>query len=428
MRLSLILAAVIGLGATLLVLLMSALSLEREQQLVEQDIARDARLVAHALAIPIRQLPRAEADARMSSVSSTLPELDVTWTTTDQTAVLVDRVRASVLVGDRYLTVTESLQERDELYERSVRSSLLTVTVVMAVSLLVGLWIGRLLVGRRVDALVAKARRVARGQLDQPVSLSGADELSQLATELNLMAGQLKAAKHRSEKEAEARVVAEVQLRHADRLRTVGQLSAGLAHELGTPLNVVSGRAALLRRRLSDSKDLQNLDVILAQTKRISDLVSGLMRYARRSPPAVVRRDLLALGVEVADWIRPTLRGVNLTVQGDEAFASVDVESMRQVFTNLIMNAAHACRTQVLVAVSVKAGSVVLQIEDDGPGIPVDDRERVFEPFFTTKAPGEGTGIGLSVVQAIVVDHGGTLTVHHSHLGGACFRIELEEA
>lgn len=430
MKLSLKIAAVIGVAATLLVILVSWLSLRLDLTLVEEDIRRDARLVAQSVALLVADLPPEEARARVARLASELPQVDVSWTDSAKPGAQPDHIEVVAAIGDgHYVHVSESLEPRERLRRASLKRMVLLSAIVLTISLIGGLALGRMTVGRRVNALVQKARRVAREDFDEPVEVGGMDELTLLASELNRMAGQLKRAREQSEIDVEARLQAEIQLSHADRLRTVGQLSAGIAHELGTPLNVVAGRAGLLKRHIDGTAEVVHVDVILDQTRRITSLVQGLMDYARRRPPAVVPTDLTVLIQEVADLLTPTLRsaGTAIETRGNiNALMDVDPVQLSQVLTNLIMNAGQAApggSIRVTLIDSVDACAIV--VEDDGPGIPQDIRDQVMEPFFTTQDPGHGTGLGLSVVDSIVRYHNGTVDIGRSDLGGARFRVEL---
>lgn len=433
MKLSLKIAALIGLGATVLVFVVSLLSLRRDLGLVEQDIRRDAELVALSVAVACRGRTPDEVAALLSEVDDATDGLLVRQVPGDgerHIELRVDAMAATIPIPGQSgsIEVVESLAPRDRVLEGSIRSLILTTSFVMLISLVGGLWVGRWLVGRRVDALVEKARRVAQGQFDEPVVVGGSDELSVMAAELNLMAGQLARARARSVADAEARIEAQIQLRHADRLRTVGQLSAGIAHELGSPLNVIAGRASLLLRGLPPHQE-EHARTIREQASRITAIVRRLLDYSRRNPPKPEPVDLRRLVEETVALLRPLLVSRTLEVQLDSGDCTVqgDLEQLRQVLTNLVLNASQAVADQgtIRVRLASRADGVALQVEDDGPGVPEELRERVLEPFFTTKEPGEGTGLGLSVVTGIVEDHEGTLTVGASELGGASFLVLL---
>lgn len=429
MNLSVKTAMSIGAGTLAIVFVMATLSVRTNLAILEEDLQRDARLVATSVAIAAADLSEPEINALVSNMDGQSEDIRVRYIRAD-TTVEADpgAIRSLAPVGDGSIEVVESLAIRDRMLESALNSLLLTSVLVVLVSLALGHWVARMAVGRRIDSLVQKAQRVGQGRFDVPVDVRGDDELTVLATELNRMAGQLEAAWARSTEEADLRLEAEVRLRHADRLRTVGQLAAGMAHELGTPLNVISGRATLLTRALSGSKEASHADVIREQSERIAGVVRRLMDFSRARPAERAAVDLAALVRDTLDMLRPTCAESGAAVElGELAESNVDADpdQLRQVITNLVMNAVQAAPTGT-VRVSVLPGPpVTLSVEDDGPGIPEHERERALEPFFTTKDPGAGTGLGLSIVHTIVREHGGTVRVDGSSLGGAKLVVEL---
>ena len=445
MRLSLKLAALVGVLTALVVWGISWVSLQRDVGIVQDDVARNAELVAITIAAMAGDLsPEDDMVHLVDSINAEESAFEVIWVPPGSVAaaeggpqvdVGVHSVTAKVPVdGGGAVMVVESLARRDELWARSVGTMTATAIAITILSVLVGLWVGRLMVGRPVDALVRKTREVARGDFSRPALVGGSDELATLAYELNLMAGQLEAARRRSTQEMDARIQAEVQLRHADRLRTVGQLAAGMAHELGTPLNVISGRAMLLRRGLGTEHEATgHVTIIAEQTRRITDIVRRLLDYSRQTPAARADVDLSALVRDTVSMLstEASARGCMVRVGGPAGIhAAVDPEQLRQVVTNLVMNALQAVQEEGLVELTLAEVAepqpgVRLWVDDDGPGVDPALRDSVFDPFFTTKEPGQGTGLGLAVVQGIVAEHGGSLSLGESPLGGARFEVVL---
>ena len=349
MRLSLKIAVLIGLGAVLLVLVMSALSIQRDRQIILQDLQRDAQLIATSVAVASVSLSPADIEDLTARISAESAGVTVRYLTEGSTPTDTGRSSARAVMplqNGGSIEVTESLGGLDEMMQRSVRSLLTTAVFMLLLSLIAGLALGRAVVGARVDALVGKARQVAEGQFDTPVLLAGSDELSLLASELNAMALRLKQARERSEREASARIQAEIGLRHADRLQTVGQLSAGLAHELGTPLNVITGRASLLMRRMDvGSSEHADVYTIHEQARRITSIVRQLMDFSRRSPAHKDTTELSDLVQETLPLIQPTLSRERITLLSDDLAPcriAGDPEQIRQVITNLLLNAAQA--------------------------------------------------------------------------------------
>ena len=234
-----------------------------------------------------------------------------------------------------------------------------------------------------------------------------------------------------------ARQASNERLQHANRLATVGQLAAGIAHELGSPLQVVAGRAKMIAvGEAVEAEARQSGQVILEQAQRMTQIIYGLLDYARRR---AAKRSVTAVW-EVAQGTRNLLgpiahkKAVALELEGDsQCIAHVDVGQIQQALTNLVMNAIQSARAGGRVSIEVglqarEGDYVFLAVTDDGPGIKEEDRARVFEPFFTTKDVGEGTGLGLAVAEGLVRENGGFITVESEFGHGACFSIFLPRA
>jgi signal transduction histidine kinase len=436
-RLSLKFATLIGIGATLIVLIMSILSTRHDLDRVEQDMLRDASLIAMTIASVIEH---AEGKEDWGEVLGALgldhTGVHVGWHAaqpahpiTTLTTQITDReVSATMPVADGtgYITVREDRTTHDQVLRRSIYTALLTMLAVMVLAIGAGLYVGQIMVGRPVSALVAMARRVAREDYSQQIERLSEDEFGTLGSELNQMADQLKWARDQSRADAEARHQAQLQLLHADRLRTVGQLAAGVAHELGTPLNVISGRAALLSRTLH-RLDVDDGDAVIirSQADQITHIVRRLMNYAH---PAAHQPEIVSLN-EICEatlrLLEPAASARTLTLNGaPETCVHAAGAQLQQVITNLVMNAIQATGPRGAITLTLRgAPHVQLIVDDDGPGIPHDTRAHVFEPFYTTKEPGDGTGLGLSIVHGIVQEHGGQIEVQDSPTGGARFVV-----
>ena len=219
----------------------------------------------------------------------------------------------------------------------------------------------------------------------------------------------------------------------AEKHSAVGRLAAGVAHEIGTPLNIISGRAETLLAKVEDASPLADgLRIIGRQIDRITVLVRQLLDYSRtesgdeRAPIrlSAVLADTLPLVQTRAMQRKVTIQSrvppINRTLHAS-------FHQLQQVILNLVLNAVDADSKLITIdALVVKNGkSLLLTITDDGSGIPEEHLEMVFEPFFTTKARGEGTGLGLAVVRGIVRDHGGTIFAERVLSGGTRFSVEL---
>ncbi|RAL20102.1 histidine kinase [Lujinxingia litoralis] len=337
--------------------------------------------------------------------------------------------------------------EREQAYVRASKWRIMWTTLLMLL-MAAGLATvtGLLFIARPVDRLVARARAIGQGDLKSPLVLEGHGELSVLAREMNLMSGQLAEASEKLEDETAARIAALQQLRHVDRLKTVGTLAAGLAHELGTPLNVISMRSAMIEDGEVEGDEVtRNARIISEQTERITRIIRQLMDFARVRHLSKTRLEVGPVVEQAIELIRPLAEKaqVQMALQAEaQAFASdVDADQLTQVLTNLLVNALHACRGQGGGEVRVDLGAVRrrhpeledaperdfvrVEVSDDGVGMSPEALEQIFEPFFTTKAVGEGSGLGLSVSYGIVREHGGWIEVTSIEGQGSTFGVYL---
>jgi two-component system, NtrC family, sensor kinase len=342
------------------------------------------------------------------------------------------------------LELSESLRSLDEQVWATLIAGLGSIGAISIAGVLICWLVGVRWIGRPLDQLIAKTHRVGQGDFSQPLELRGHDELSELATALNEMCRQLDEQQQQIRNETAERLAAMEQLRHADRLKTVGRLAAGIAHELGTPLNVVSGRAGLIASgKLTDDEIRQSARTIKAEAERITGIIRQLLDFARRRSPHRNQIDLRDIARQTAQLLEPLAlkRGIRLHVEdhGAPVTAHADFAQIQQVVTNLVMNAIQAMDNggQVRVRMGRQArddqpeGSpsrlAFLAVEDQGSGIAPEDLEHIFEPFFTTKQVGEGTGLGLSIAEGIVREHGGWMDVESQPGEGSRFTVFLPE-
>jgi two-component system NtrC family sensor kinase len=260
---------------------------------------------------------------------------------------------------------------------------------------------------------------------------------------MNTMSERLLLAHDRVAEETEKKLAALDQLRHADRLNTVGKLASGIAHELGTPLNVVSARAQMIAdRETTPAETLDYANVIVQSTEKMTRIIRQLLEFARRKGTEKATCALEPLAERTINLLGPLAakRDVKLVLDAPgHTLVDADASALEQVFTNLIMNAVQSMTKPGAVTVSVgrelrgppvfRGGPEVeyasVRVIDEGDGIKEEDITHVFEPFFTTKDVGEGTGLGLSVAYGIVQDHGGWLVVESAPGKGSSFNVYL---
>ncbi|HUU44433.1 MAG TPA: HAMP domain-containing sensor histidine kinase [Acidobacteriota bacterium] len=350
--------------------------------------------------------------------------------------------------GNRWgaLELSESLSDRNRYVQttlyRAVGAALLIITFSGVVSIVLGI----LFVARPVKALIDKARKAASGDLTAKVYLRQSDELSVLAGELNAMTDRLAETHTKLTNEVWAHRATADQLRHANRLATVGWLMSSVAHELATPLNVVHIRAKSISSKAVGGEDAQeSAEIIVKQAAHMTAVVKGILEFARRRSPERTETDIRDVVQQTLSLLLPVAakRGIQFTVSAAEKplMALVNSDQIQQVISNLVVNSIQAMQHGGIIAVLVRSETrtaehdppdetrhfVCVTVEDGGPGIPEEHIDRLFEAFYTTKPPEEGTGLGLSISAEIVREQGGWIDVANRPGGGARFSVFLPQ-
>jgi signal transduction histidine kinase len=224
----------------------------------------------------------------------------------------------------------------------------------------------------------------------------------------------------------------EEQLLLKDSLATVGELTAGIAHEFRNGLATIHGYSKLIDVRALPEAYRPYIEGIRAETDSLSEVVTNFLNFARPAQLTLTRVDLRAVCERVAEEIRPdaVALGGDVLVSGDFGVVEGDDVLLRQAFSNLLRNAVEACaEASVAAVVAVRSDVDAAQkltyvtVTDNGPGIPAASRERIFQPFFTSKR--SGTGLGLALVQKIIVFHNGRVVAGTSPAGGASMQVTL---
>ncbi|MFP2932921.1 sensor histidine kinase, partial [Pyxidicoccus sp. 3LG] len=302
---------------------------------------------------------------------------------------------------------------------------------------------------RRLADVVDGAEAYGRGELDRRVKVEGQDELSELATTFNRMGAELEAARSRLMRwnddlrtrveEATAELKgAQVQLLEAQKLAAVGQLGAGVAHEINNPLAGILGNVQLLMLdRGAGDPDLDTLRKIEQSAKRCKEITQNLLRFSQQRERAELRPvDLNAVVRDALSLTEHQIRGdgISLVTELGQGLGRVraDPGHLSQVVLALLSNARTAMlKTQskrLTLRTGEKDGRAFLEVEDTGKGIAPDIRPRIFEPFFTTKDVWSNVGLGLSVVWRVVTETGGSIDVRSEAGQGACFTVLLPKA
>jgi PAS domain S-box-containing protein len=230
----------------------------------------------------------------------------------------------------------------------------------------------------------------------------------------------------------------EEQLIQAEKLAAMGQMLAGVAHELNNPLTAILGVTELLREREGfDDSTKRQLDLTHRQARRAARIVQNLLEFSRPASPQKKAVDVSSLIERTLQLHEHSLRRNNVEVefQPQHALQSVigDANQLIQVFLNLISNAEHAIREvresgRIQIRIGRIGGNLAVTVQDDGVGILPEALPKLFDPFYTTKRPGGGTGLGLSICTAIVREHGGSIDVETLPVGGSAFTVFLPVA
>jgi signal transduction histidine kinase len=327
------------------------------------------------------------------------------------------------------LAVVRPLDDANADLLETTGGVVLTIGTFVVLAAAVGSVVGDRWLARPLNKLVGAMRRARAGDWSERVPVPPDDEVARVTVEFNAMLGDLAEARARGDREAEGRRAALHSLQAADRLVTVGQLSAAVAHEIGSPLQVLHGRARSLVDRPHDVESTARVGRILVEeSERIGRIVSQLLSLTRQRPPTRVEVDLVEASRQVCNLLE--LEGKRLGVAlaaptGAPLVVTADPDQVRQVVLNLVTNALAATPRGGRVAVTVEPGDsrVRLQVVDDGVGMSDEVRTRAFEPLFTTRSDRGGAGLGLYVVRSIVREHGGDVEIESSESRGTSVRV-----
>jgi signal transduction histidine kinase len=323
---------------------------------------------------------------------------------------------------------------------------------VLALTAVIGL-LGRMLVDRPLASIRETVLRAGARDLSARALVLRDDELGRLARGLNGMLDQLedfnatlreevrRATEELREQNrlllenAQRLFAARRELARAQQLAAAGRMAAAVAHQIGTPLNLISGYVQMLLEAAPlDSADAARLRTVREQIARVTAIVQGLLDQSRLPP---LKKRALAPGAVVAsvcDLARPTLEraGVALVLRVEEDLPLVlgDAGQLEQAFLNMVANALDAMPSGGTLTLEARRGGeqVEFRVSDSGVGISPEDLPRVFDPLFTTKAPGEGTGLGLAIVRDVLHAHGGRVAVACPEGGGTVFTVTLPAA
>jgi len=254
------------------------------------------------------------------------------------------------------------------------------------------------------------------------------EEEQQLLDNVCLKVGNLLERKEIKEKEEHIRR----QVEQSDRLRILGEITAGIAHELNTPLANILGFTELLQEHISDDPQaLKDLDKIITNTIFSREVVKKLMFFACEMPETREFINVVEVIKEAINMLRTTLRQNDVFCEFEHSEDTIELRidkiQLTQVVFNLIVNAIYFAppKSTISVSLGVESDNVILKVADQGPGIPEESISHIFDPFFTTKPVGEGSGLGLSVVHGIMQSHQGSIMVTPNTPTGTIFTLQF---
>jgi two-component system NtrC family sensor kinase len=351
--------------------------------------------------------------------------------------------------------ITYSLDEINRTMKAHVVNMIaVSIGFILLVSLSAG-WLLHRLIYVPLRDLEKGAKRLASGNFDHAIPVRGDDEFGSLAKSSNAMMGALKKSRQELEEwvatlneKVKARTeelqLAEAEVARGEKLASIGQLAAGIAHELNNPLTGVLTFTSLMRKKLPEgSEDAEDLDLVIRETKRCASIIRRLLDFAREKTPEKALVNLNQLITETVQFVERSaaLQHIEIEMELDADLPKlfVDADLIKQVLMNILVNAQQAIEEHGKITVRSRLcrtrkppgrcddtlPAVEIAISDTGCGIPEANLQRIFDPFFTSKEVGKGTGLGLSVSYGIVRAHGGEIDVESTVGEGSTFRICL---
>lgn len=344
------------------------------------------------------------------------------------------------------LEVSKSTAALDDAARTDLQRAIVLVALIVATSLIAVGLVARSLVSGPITSLLRGIDEVAKGDLSHALLSQRDDEIGEIATRFNEMTFSLRESRAETDRQNHAKLELEQRLGQTEKLATIGQLAAEIAHEVGTPLNVISARAKATGKRASEPEVVtKNAEIIAEQTARITRIIQRLLDYTRRKVGTpgheqVNLNDLSATTMELLAGQMAAAKVKTRLVRADELpTVDGDADRLQQVLINLMLNAMQAMpdggsltvatsqltRTRPGLSDGRAQPFVQVEVADTGTGIPAEIRDKIFAPFYTTKKGAGGTGLGLAVCSGIVKEHDGWIDVEDAPGGGTVFRVLL---
>jgi two-component system NtrC family sensor kinase len=324
----------------------------------------------------------------------------------------------------------------EQLYIRSKKLVIFgSVFIIVILWLLINL-IYQTQVESKLKTIISGFEKVSTSNLDFKIDLPGKDELAYLAKKFNEMVHRLKESLQKGDK------LLMEKLERADRLVTLGEVAAEIAHEVNNPAGIILTRAEFLKDEIEEqnknSAFEEDLDMIIQQTKKIAEITKSILYYAKKLPKTFSKTDLNEVITQSIKILEPRIKKSNVMIKvtSDEKPSEImgNFPQLEQVFCNLINNSLDVLNHQnnniefLIQKKPRKNKNDVYQITytDSGPGIPKEYEDQIFNPFFTTKGAEKGTGLGLFIARNIILNHHGSIQLTNNSKGGVKFILEFE--
>lgn len=482
MKLTIKLVLYLMLGIMLIEMIDGYFSIKREVKLFENHVQQETKLLGHGMEGMITEVWKSSGQQRVLELireaDEREPQVGIRWVWLDVIdgdpfSPEIDRSRLARIGQDQNIafktkekdggeftytyfpiTVVKNRMGALELkksltdVKNYTEDTIYQITLLMLVSFVMAVFLSWILgyrfVGQPLDILTKAIKQMDGDDFPEPIIIEKRNELTNLALAYNDMMNSLELAREKIKSESEARVVALNQLRHADRLKTVGSIAAGIAHELGTPLNIISGRSSLITsQKLSDIEKDESANIISTQVKRMSTIINQFLAYARYQKPQKSDTDIRLLVFQTVDLLYPSVNkqttSIELLGKDIPFFINIDAGQIQQVLANILTNAIKAMPDGGKIVINIQEKRAVnkksfdgkekdyvcISVQDEGDGISKEDIDFLFDPFFTTKSVGQGTGLGLSIAADICFEHDGYIDVNSEFGKGSCFMIYL---
>jgi two-component system, NtrC family, sensor kinase len=442
------------------------ISVMQQKASVRRDLTRDHETVGEMINLAARRMDARSLKSFVEKLDESRNRLSLTWMDADQSPGPLREGRMHVNIrptadfaqeittwhhiqfGNRDIGILrireisyQSAKLRSGTIFRGTLQAIFTVMGIVAAFLL-----GWSYVKKPDRKMAAKARRVLAGDFSGRIEASEPGTLSDMAQAMDIMSEKIESVEAEFRAEVASRLVILEQLRHADRLKTVGQLTSGVLHELGTPLTIISGRAKMIEEGdVQGEEASENARIVVEQTARISEMIRNILDFARKGKHTHQVADLNVVIAKAVLLLRPVALKQGVTLEFHKApgpmMVQAEVSQLQQVLANLILNAIQASRSASVVTVALsrksarKPGSpespatdcIVLTVADAGEGIASEHLDAIFDSFYTTKKKGTGTGLGLAIAKQIAIEHAGWITVNSAPGKGSTFRVFLPE-